>query len=79
METPLTTEEQIELTETMNDFPEDKLQVLIYILREDMGVTGDDEETDLEIDALKTSIQQKLHCYVRQVSINHRLLYLFNI
>ena len=69
VETPLTREEQIELTETINDLPEDKLQGVMDILREDMDVLGDDEEIDLEIDALKTSTQRKLQRYVRQVSI----------
>lgn len=65
-EMPLSREEQIELTETINELPEDKLQGVMDILHEDMDVLGDDEEIDLEIDALKTSTQRKLQRYVRQ-------------
>ena len=67
METPLSTEEQIELTDIINVLPEDKIQGIMEILREDMDVVSDDGDVDLEIDALKTSTQRKLQRYVMQV------------
>lgn len=65
-EVALTREEQIELTETINELSQDILQGVVAILREDMDL--EDDELDLDIDALETSTQRKLQRYVRQHS-----------
>eukprot|EP00588_Corethron_pennatum_P014337 CAMPEP_0194277178 /NCGR_PEP_ID=MMETSP0169-20130528/9566_1 /TAXON_ID=218684 /ORGANISM="Corethron pennatum, Strain L29A3" /LENGTH=1212 /DNA_ID=CAMNT_0039021077 /DNA_START=1190 /DNA_END=4828 /DNA_ORIENTATION=+ len=60
--------EQQKLTETINKLPVDKLQGVITIIRENMKLSTDSDEIDLEIDQLDTQTQRKLQRYVMKNS-----------
>lgn len=64
---PLTFEEQQQLTDTINNLPAEKLPGVINIIRESGSFGDDEEEIDLEIDALDTVTQRKLQRYVAKV------------
>ena len=68
-EIPLTHEEQEELTYGINMMSEDKLEVVIGIIRESNNIGDEDEEIDLEIDQLSTATQRKLFNFLLKVSI----------
>mmetsp|Transcript_102719 Transcript_102719/g.153977 ORF Transcript_102719/g.153977 Transcript_102719/m.153977 type:complete len:1323 (+) Transcript_102719:42-4010(+) len=57
---PLTLQEQELLTETINDLPADHLHGVIQIIRDAAGLTGEEDEIDLEIDQLDAVTQRKL-------------------
>mmetsp|Transcript_23713 Transcript_23713/g.35875 ORF Transcript_23713/g.35875 Transcript_23713/m.35875 type:complete len:1380 (+) Transcript_23713:62-4201(+) len=61
---PLSFEEQQQLTDTINNLPPDKLPGVINIIRESGSFGDDEEEIDLEIDALDTVTQRKLQRFV---------------
>eukprot|EP00587_Corethron_hystrix_P001600 CAMPEP_0113306560 /NCGR_PEP_ID=MMETSP0010_2-20120614/5759_1 /TAXON_ID=216773 ORGANISM="Corethron hystrix, Strain 308" /NCGR_SAMPLE_ID=MMETSP0010_2 /ASSEMBLY_ACC=CAM_ASM_000155 /LENGTH=1218 /DNA_ID=CAMNT_0000161245 /DNA_START=488 /DNA_END=4144 /DNA_ORIENTATION=- /assembly_acc=CAM_ASM_000155 len=63
---PLSFKEQHRLTLTINKLPEEKLQGVITIIRENMKLSPDDDEIDLEIDQLDTITQRKLQRYVNK-------------
>ncbi|KAG7355493.1 bromodomain containing protein [Nitzschia inconspicua] len=62
--TPLTTEEQEFLTRIIPEMPDEALEGVIKIIREFSSVAADDDEIDLEIDALDSVTQRKLLKYV---------------
>lgn len=63
-ESPLTFEEQEELTDAINNISADMLTGIIQIIRESATVADDEDEIDLEIDALDTATQRKLQRFV---------------
>lgn len=63
-EKALSFEEQQQLTDTINNLPPDKLPGVINIIRESGSFGDDEEEIDLEIDALDTVTQRKLQRFV---------------
>jgi hypothetical protein len=63
-ESPLTLEEQQELTEAINAMSQENLEGIIEIIRESADLNEDDEEIDLEIDQLDTYTQRKLQKFV---------------
>mmetsp|Transcript_7582 Transcript_7582/g.15242 ORF Transcript_7582/g.15242 Transcript_7582/m.15242 type:complete len:1299 (-) Transcript_7582:1091-4987(-) len=74
VEEPLTFEEQEELTEAINNISPDMLTGIIQIIRESTTVGDDEDEIDLEIDALDTTTQRKLQRYVMKVRYSCSLL-----
>jgi hypothetical protein len=66
-ESPLTLEEQQELTEAINAMSQENLEGIIEIIRESADLNEDDEEIDLEIDQLDTYTQRKLQKFVMKV------------
>jgi Bromodomain/Bromodomain extra-terminal - transcription regulation len=65
--TPLTTEEQEFLTATIPDMDPKLLEGVINIIRESSTIAADEDEIDLEIDALDTVTQRKLLKYATKV------------
>ena len=74
VEEPLTFEEQEELTDAINNISPDMLTGIIQIIRESTTVGDDEDEIDLEIDALDTTTQRKLQRYVMKVRYSSSLL-----
>ena len=76
---PLSLEEQELLTETINDLPEDHLPGVIQIIRDAAGLSGEEDEIDLEIDQLDALTQRKLLRYVSKVRLwfCNNLLFIF--
>jgi len=66
----LSFKEQQKLTETINNLSDDKLRGVITIIRENMKLSSDSDEIDLEIDQLDTQTQRKLQRYVMKVYNN---------
>lgn len=69
-ESPLTLEEQQELTEAINAMSQENLEGIIEIIRESADLNEDDEEIDLEIDQLDTYTQRKLQKFVMKVRLD---------
>jgi len=63
-EKPLTLDEQQNLTEAINEMPEEKQRTIIDIIKESAHINAEDEEIDLEIDQLDTVTQRKLQTFV---------------
>ena len=66
-DSPLSLEEQEQLTEIINELPPDQLGGVIQIIREAAPVGADEEEIDLEIDQLDNATQRKLYNHVMKV------------
>lgn len=70
---PLTFDEQQAITEAINILPEDKIPMVIKIIRESANIGDDEEEIDLEIGLLDTVTQRKLQRFVMKVSFRRHL------
>jgi hypothetical protein len=66
---PLTLQDQELLTETINDLPADHLHGVIQIIRDAAGLTGEEDEIDLEIDQLDAVTQRTLLRHVSKVRL----------
>jgi len=67
---PLTIEEQRQLTDAINILDQDKLNLVVDIIRESAPFVDGEQDIDLEIDQLDTKTQRKLQRVVNKTSKN---------
>jgi hypothetical protein len=66
---PLTMDEQVALSEGINNLPDYLLPGAMQIIREADTVNDDDDEIDLDLDMLDITTQRKLQRYINEVRL----------